>query len=95
MINTELELTQKNLKTWVEKRLADSATLLSVPNVISGTARKINNCQFRSFEEFVRHTLKKLEAEADYFSAVDKKIADLKKELEQIPLVEGRLIEYF
>lgn len=56
MINTELELTAINLKAWVEHRLADTATLLSIPNVIG---LKKNNCQFKTFEEFVKFTLKR------------------------------------
>jgi hypothetical protein len=60
LINKEVQKGQKKQKRWVDERLADSGSILSVPGIIEGVKdkdpiTKQAPCEFRTFTDFVRH----------------------------------------
>ena len=59
MIGEEIERHQNKIQTWVQHRLEDSASLLSVPGLIAGD-KKSTKCQFETFTDFAKTILKEV-----------------------------------
>ena len=97
LIAEEVESAIKSTRDWVEDKMSDAATLLTVPNVIGDRDEKgfLKVCPYKTFPDFVNTMTQRSRTATKGITDFKAKLVKVQEEIGQIPLIEERICQYF